>query len=408
MPARSPPRGTRRTISPPSSTPPHPLPAGCDIQIVGVAPGASVLALKVFAQNDNTTTSGFLQAIDFAVSSGAKVINESFGSDDFPDTTLDVVRAADDAAVAAGVTVVVSSGDAGITSTIGSPASDPNVISVGATTTFRAYAQDTYGGINDPHRNGQFVDNNISALSSGGFTQAGNTIDLVAPGDLNWGLCSADTINYADCTNEQGQPSPIELSGGTSESAPLTAGAAADVIQAYASTHGGVDPSPALVKQILMSTATDLDAPAAEQGAGLLNVGAAVQEARSIAGTTLTPDGGLLIGPWPDQRGPAVARNIDPGDHAHQHRVELGSCRTLDARAHPPGRRPDRLVLHAAGHPDRLLSGEYGDVPDLERGERGVPGADLQRAAQRRPIPARVYGRLPGHRPEFPASFRGP
>ena len=277
--------------------PAHPLPAGCDIKIVGVAPGANVLALKVFAQNDNTTTSGFLQAIDYAVSSGAKVINESFGSDNFPDTTLDVVRAADDAAVAAGVTVVVGSGDAGITSTIGSPATDPNVISVGATTTFHAYAQDTYGGFNDPHSNGRFVDNNISALSSGGFTQAGSTLDLVAPGDLNWALCSTDTANYADCTDEQGQPSPIELSGGTSESAPLTAGAAADVIQAYASTHGGVDPSPALVKQILMSTATDLDAPAAEQGAGLLNVLAAVKEARSIAGTTVKPNGGLLIGP---------------------------------------------------------------------------------------------------------------
>src|ERR1019366_2630217 len=124
-----------------------------------------------------------------------------------------------------------------------------------------------------------------------------STLDLVAPGDLNWALCSTDTAKYADCTDEEGQPSPIELSGGTSESAPLTAGAAADVIQAYASTHGGVDPSPALVKQILMSTATDLGAPAAEQGAGLLNVLAAVKEARSIAGTTVKPNGGLLVGP---------------------------------------------------------------------------------------------------------------
>jgi len=263
----------------------HPLPSGCDIKIVGVAPGANIEALKVFSENNDTTESAFLEAINYAVASGANVINESFGSNNFPDTSLDVTRDADDAAVAAGVTVVVSSGDAGSTSTLGSPATDPNVISVGATTTFRGYAQDTYGGINAPGASGAYVDDNISALSSGGYAQdGGNTVDLVAPGDLNWALCSTDVTLFTDCTNENEAGSPIQLTGGTSESSPLTAGAAADVIQAYASTHNGQDPTPALVKQILMSTATDIGAPANEQGAGLLNVLAAVKEAKSIRG----------------------------------------------------------------------------------------------------------------------------
>jgi hypothetical protein len=269
--------------------PAHPLPAGCDMVVQGDAPGATVTAIKVFS-NSFTTNADFVAAINYAVTSGVKVLNESFGSNPFPDDSLDATKLADNAAVRAGVTVVASSGDAGVTNTIGTPADDPLVIGVGATTTFRSYQQETYGGINVPGiGNGKVIDNNISGLSSGGFTYNGKTIDLVAPGDLNWALCST-SANYADCGG-----SNLELSGGTSESAPLTSGAAADVIAAYAATHHGTDPTPALVKRILTSTAQDIYAPAEQQGAGLLDVTAAVHLARSIPGTTAAhPAGGLL------------------------------------------------------------------------------------------------------------------
>src|ERR1019366_6095727 len=255
----------------------HPLPPGCDIKIVGSAPGASLVALKIFAANNFTTGSGFIQAINYAVTSGVKVINESFGGNPFPDTSIDIIRIANDAAVAAGVTVVVSSGDAGITSTIGSPSTDPNVISVGATTTFRSYQQDTFGGINLPGETGGYLDNNISSLSSGGFAQNGKTVNLVAPGDLNWSLCSA-SATYVECLGKN-----FQNFGGTSESSPLTSGAAGDPIGADVATHGGSFPSPALVQRILTSTAKDINAPAIQQGAGLLDIGAAVKLARSIS-----------------------------------------------------------------------------------------------------------------------------
>jgi Subtilase family len=122
-------------------------------------------------------------------------------------------------------------------------------------------------------------------LSSGGFAQfAPRTVDVVAPGDLGWALCSTNAALYTDCINftSSGGPTPVQDFGGTSESAPLTAGEAALVIQAYRSTHGGASPSPALVKQIIMSTATDLGAPTSEQGAGLIDSLAAVNVALSI------------------------------------------------------------------------------------------------------------------------------
>lgn len=281
--------------------PSHPLPSSpCDVQITGAAPGATVMGLDVFSNTHDTTESNFIQAIDYAVSHGVKVLNESFGGNPFPDTAVDATKIANDDAVAAGVTVVASTGDAGITNTYQSPSDDPKVIAAGATTTFRAYQQLTYGGINAtvPNAtNGTWLNNNISSISSSGFSQSGNTVDLVAPGDSNWAECST-AAQFADtCASfTNGAVLPFQFTGGTSESSPLTAAAAADVIQAYRNTHSGSSPSPALVKQILMSTATDIDAPAEQQGAGLLNIGAAVKEAESINGASGTPQGGLLIG----------------------------------------------------------------------------------------------------------------
>ncbi|MHA3700604.1 S8 family serine peptidase [Jatrophihabitans sp. YIM 134969] len=266
--------------------PAYPLPAGCNIRILGMSPGASIVALKI----DFYTTS-IVQAIDYAVSvDHVDVINESFGGNPVPDAaTRSAISAFNDMAVAAGTTVTASSGDAGTTSTIGNPATDPQVITVAASTNSRAYLQTGYAGART-FGNGRWINDEISSLSSGGYTQSGGTVDLAAPGESGWSACDA---RAPECANYRGGTSDIQLFGGTSQSAPLTAGAAALVIDAYRSTHDGASPAPELVKQLLTSTARDLGLPAFEQGAGLLDSRAAVEAALTYPGATGTAPAGV-------------------------------------------------------------------------------------------------------------------
>jgi hypothetical protein len=261
----------------------HHLPQPCRIRVEGVAPRVNLTAYKVYAANDYTTTSAFLQSIEYAVyTDHVNVLNEEAGSFPMPDTSADLIKTANANAMAAGVVITVPSYDSGLNSTIWSPASQPGVISVGASTTFRSYAQVGEAGLADVGGTG-WVSDNISSLSSGGFTEQGRGIDIVAPGDLDWAICTADAKIAPDCVDDNGKPSGVTLSGGTSEAGPLVAGVAALVIQAYRDTHGGATPSPSLVGHLITSTADDLGIAGFEQGAGRVDAYRAVQAARSVS-----------------------------------------------------------------------------------------------------------------------------
>ncbi|MGH3166255.1 MAG: S8 family serine peptidase, partial [Trebonia sp.] len=258
-----------------------PIPSGCMFDIKGDAPGASLIDLSNTPYDPSVQTLAQVVAgVDNAVSSdGADVISESFGVPYVPGTAdATYFYSVDNAAVAAGVTVVVSAGDQGLSGTVNAPASDPNVIAAAAVDNFRLVAMD------DGYKN--YVSNNMAALSSGGTPATNRLVDLAAPGWYGTEAACAD--GSGGCPPDY----PTESMRGTSESAPLIAGAAADVIQAYRDSHNGASPTPAQVKEILTGTATDIASPADEQGSGLLDVYAAVKAAQEMPGTTVSGGNG--------------------------------------------------------------------------------------------------------------------
>jgi len=266
-----------------------PVPAGCSFYIKGDAPGASLVDLTEI-DTPILALSKVIAGIDRVVSLvHADVISESFGLNSVPPNSFgNLLAQADEAAVEAGVTVVESSGDSGASGTVISASDDPMVIAAGAVDNFRLVA------MNDGYH--KYVSNQMAALSSGGTAPTGKVVNLVAPGWYGGEAACAD--NVGGCPPNY----PTEAMRGTSEAAPLIAGAAADVIQAYRDTHLGASPTPEVVQEILTSTATDLGSPADQQGAGLLNVYAAVRAAQQMPGTTNTTgpgnSPGLVVSPW--------------------------------------------------------------------------------------------------------------
>jgi hypothetical protein len=252
------------------------IPSNCTFRIQGDAPGASLLTTGFFSDTNSAgqtvaPESQVIAGLQQAVNNGVNVVSESYGFGALPGANDDLLEPTNDAMVAAGVVVVESAGDSGSSGTVEAPADDPNVIDAAGSNDLRLSAQ-AFG-----YTKG-WEDDNMTTLSSGGTAPNGAVVDLVAPGYLGLAVAGAGGD----------PPLPTEAFGGTSQSAPFISGAAADVIQAYRDTHGGTTPTPAQVKQILTSTATDMGADADQQGAGLLNVYAAVQAARQMPGTTLS------------------------------------------------------------------------------------------------------------------------
>ena len=180
----------------------------CYIRIVGVAPGANVVALK--AGSELLPNSAILQAIDYAVTvAHVDVLNESFGANLYPDSgarnTIQALRR--------------PSGRQGrrhrdrLHRRRRDHEHDRQSV---APTRCDLDRRDppTRGCTSRPATrwrrrfgNGKWLDGNISSLSSAGITQNGRTIDLSAPGEADWAVCD-DSGNFTGCTQLPWRPTP--------------------------------------------------------------------------------------------------------------------------------------------------------------------------------------------------------
>lgn len=107
--------------------------AASDGMYRGVAPGASIIAARVLRGDGSGRQSDVMAGIEWAVDQGADVINLSLGGPPTPCDGTDALSVLVDAAVDAGVTLVVAAGNSGPGPlTVGSPGCARNAITIGA------------------------------------------------------------------------------------------------------------------------------------------------------------------------------------------------------------------------------------------------------------------------------------
>jgi len=204
----------------------------------------------VLDQNGSGTDSQVIAAIQRAIALkntyNIRVISMSLGRPVFECYTLDPVDQAVEAAWQAGIVVVVAAGNSGRSgpargfATIGVPANDPAVITVGATMTEGTSTR---------------VDDKIASYSSKGPTVLDHIVkpDLVAPGNRQASLRVAGSTldtNYPQYQvgPSSGTPKYFMLSG-TSMATPVVSGAVALMLQQNPAL------TPDQVKARLMKTA---------------------------------------------------------------------------------------------------------------------------------------------------------
>jgi serine protease AprX len=190
------------------------------VRHVGVAPGATIVAVKVAGADGSTTLSKLIAGIGWVIvhreDNHIRVLNLSFGADVNLPYLANPLSGAVEAAWASGITVVTSAGNNGPGS-VTSPGDDPWVVTVGAS---------------DSTGNTATANNPIAAWSGTKTFARYSKPDLVAPGVSDVSLrAPGSTIDLANPNARIGDT--YFRGSGTSMSTALVSGAAADVLDEH-------------------------------------------------------------------------------------------------------------------------------------------------------------------------------
>jgi len=256
--------------------------------IIGVAPDAKILPVKALWFGD--TVYGWLWSAgfenkdhnwEFLGKPRVDIISNSWGVSNFPSfnsspgmdilslilSVLATPHSLDDDYP--GVTIISSAGNSGHGyGTMGLPNASPFGISVGATTNNVFVG---YGPFKDQPRFGNTIDhyNHVVDFSSRGPSSIGDP----KPDIMSIGAHGFTPSNVLK-TQKDSKDESFSLFGGTSMAAPIVSGSAAILMEEMKKQLQDYDPF--LIKNILMSTATDLNNDPFTQGSGLANIESAL------------------------------------------------------------------------------------------------------------------------------------
>jgi serine protease AprX len=272
----------------------------------GVAPGATLIGLKVLDEDGSGRTSDVIKALQWVRNNkqryNIQVANLSLGHPIYEKAETDPLVIAVQETVRVGVKVVVAAGNFGINPETGesgyagitSPGNSPNAITIGALRTFNTVGRD---------------DDRVAPYSSRGPTWYDGFLkpDMVAPGDALMSTLPLGSTLTKKLLERGSDASKYARLSGTSMATAVASGVVATVLeangrQAAAVTQRRMRPlaisplSSGAVKALLQFTAIPVRDDNGElydeltQGGGGINAGGAIALAARIDGSIAAPN----------------------------------------------------------------------------------------------------------------------